>query len=646
MLTALLFGCAMRWPGGPTLSLHPLTTDHQPRFIGPTSSLPPLVSTTFRVCLQCGTEYGVEQRNCPNDGSALQLKTSDDPLIGKVIADRYHIQELLGVGGMGRVYLAEHVALGRKSAVKVIHPTLSNSAEAISRFNREAANASRINHPNVAQIYDFGESNGVLYLAMEYIEGEALAAIIERLGPISTQRAAGITTQVADALSAAHMLGIVHRDLKPENIMIGRRHDGGDWVKVVDFGIAKTMEQEQGGGSQNLTTVGVSLGTPEYMSPEQFAGERLDHRSDIYSLALVLFNMLTGQLPYPKVTSKETLVKRLTTQPEPLAKVRPDTPWPPGLQTALDRALAPDATERYSRATDFAADVQRASERVAQTLQRVMVGAPTPVDVPAQAAPRESPAPPKRQPVWPIFAWLVLIGMIGSTYFYAQRIERLLGMLPPVRDTIALVAPVATTDSVPQVAVIPQGETAASTDSSALTAQPSLQMGQSTSVKPTTGAPTTPRAGIVDTSGATKPPATTTATQTPPPVHNDSQPHGPSLLRHPWLRANGDSGASRRVDEGIGSEDLHRMQIEELQGHLSLALRFAARGDVGHARAAFRDASEEERGIKLMDRSLAPRVDLIVRNAMGEVMRACQSAHADTLNPFASQVDCGTLFAF
>ena len=606
------------------------------------------MSTTFRVCLQCGTQYGVEQRNCPKDGSALQLKTADDPLIGRTIADRYHITELLGVGGMGRVYLAEHVALGRKSAVKIIHPSLANSAEAISRFNREAANASRINHPNVAQVYDFGESDGVLYLAMEYIEGEALATIIERLGPMSTQRAAGIVTQVADALSAAHMLGIVHRDLKPENIMIGRRHDGGDWVKVVDFGIAKTMESEQGGGSQNLTTVGVSLGTPEYMSPEQFAGEKLDHRTDIYSLALVLFNMLTGQLPYPKVTSKETLVKRLTTQPAPLATVRPDQPWPPGLQTALDRALAPDATERYSRATDFAADVQRASERNGQVLQRVMVGREiTPVETPAQPMPTKRPEPPKRQPIWPIFAWLILIGSLGAAYVNAQRIERLLGLLPPLaHDTTALVTPMFPVDSVPQVAVIPQGETSA--DSSSLTAPAGLTQSRGTLTKP--GSTTTAAATRApnDTTHAAAPasPAGSPAPQNPPAPRPDSQPTGPSFLPHPWLRANGDSGAPRKVDEGIGDEDLHRMQIEEIEGHLALAHRFAARGDVPHARAAFRDASDEARGIKLADRSLSGRIDFLLRNAMGEVMRACQSAHADTLNPFAAQVDCGSLFAF
>src|SRR3954454_10705274 len=168
--------------------------------------------STFRVCLQCGTQYGVEQRHCPNAGSALQLKATDDPLLGRTIADRYFIKELLGVGGMGRVYIAEHVALGRKSAVKVMNPSLANSAEAISRFNREAANASRINHPNVAQIYDFGDtSSGMLYLAMEFVEGETLRELIARNGPLPLARAADITRQIGDALAAAHHMGIVHR---------------------------------------------------------------------------------------------------------------------------------------------------------------------------------------------------------------------------------------------------------------------------------------------------------------------------------------------------------------------------------------------------------------------------------------------------
>jgi serine/threonine-protein kinase len=592
------------------------------------------------------------------------LKATDDPLIGKTIADRYLIKELLGVGGMGRVYVAEHVALGRKSAVKVINPSHANSAEAISRFNREAANASRINHPNVAQIYDFGESDGVLYLAMEFIEGEALATTIERLGPVATPRAANVTMQVADALAAAHQLGIVHRDLKPENIMIGRKHDGTDWVKVVDFGIAKTMEPEMG---QNVTTVGVSLGTPEYMSPEQFAGEKLDHRTDIYSLALVLFNMLTGQLPYPKVTSKETLVKRLTTSPTPLAQVRPDLPWPPGLQTALDRALAPDAAERYGRVSDFAADVVRASERQPVIAQpRVVVSAATPVSVEEQPEPMPAAAP-ARQPIWPIFAWVILLAAVISGFVFTRQIEQRLGILPANNGTTPTVSPpaIAAADSVPQVSVIPQGE---QTDSLAL---PSTIGGRGTAQKPSTQPNANKTAAVPSTAAPAPAPApgstasattttattttatTTTAPQQPPaeaaaqpPSRSDSLFAPRSLLRHPWLRANGDSSTPRGLDEGIAPDELRRLRLEEVQGHLVLARRFAARGDVAHARASYRDASEEARGLELGDRTLSQRLNLMLSIAQRDAMQACQVAKADTLNPFAAQVDCGQLFAW
>jgi serine/threonine protein kinase len=604
--------------------------------------------STFRVCLQCGTQYGVEQRHCPNDGSALQLKAIDDPLIDRTIADRYHILELLGVGGMGRVYVAEHVALGRKSAVKVISPSHANSAEAISRFNREAANASRINHPNVAQIYDFGESDGVLYLAMEYIEGEPLAGMIERLGPMTPQRAANITMQVADALSAAHLLGIVHRDLKPENIMVGRRHDGGDWVKVVDFGIAKTMEPEKG---QNVTTVGVSLGTPEYMSPEQFAGEKLDHRTDIYSLGLVLFNMLTGQLPYPKVTSKETLVKRLTTQPMPLAQARPDTPWPPGLQTALDRALAPDASERYSRVGDFAADVVRASERTPVLVSpKAAVTATTPVSVPVQQ-PAIVKEAPKRQPVWPIFAWLILLVASGTGVCYLREIETALGLLPPkirAASTVAAAAPTpASMDSSTQPAVIPQGEPTDSlgvASTASATGRSPAQLPNVTVLPGSTS--TAPATTTIMSPATTTVAATTTTSSSPAPAPTDSAAPTHSLLRHPWLRANGDSAAPRGIDEGIAPDVLRQLRIDEVQGHLALMKRYAARGDVSHARAAYRDAQDESRGLELADRSLGQRLMLMLSMAQRDAMQACQSAHADTLNPFRSQVDCGTLFAW
>jgi serine/threonine protein kinase len=286
--------------------------------------------------------------------------SADDPLIAQLVADRYRILSAVGEGGMGRVYLAEHVRLGRKCAVKVINRVLATTSDAVSRFNREASNACKINHPNVAQVYDFGEmADGTLYLAMEYVDGETLDAVISRQGPLPAPRAASITKQIADALYAAHHLGIVHRDLKPENVMVAKHLDGTDWVKVVDFGIAKTVQRD-GSGSQTVTTAGVSLGTPEYMSPEQLAGETLDHRTDIYSLGLLLFNTLTGELPYPKVTSKETLVRRLISRPRTLAEVEPKITWPAALQQALDRALAPEVGDRYDSVAEFGRAVVQA----------------------------------------------------------------------------------------------------------------------------------------------------------------------------------------------------------------------------------------------------------------------------------------------
>ena len=311
------------------------------------------------VCPKCHAEYGSELERCPTDGARLEpAAAADDPLIGRMLADRYKVLRTIGEGGMGRVYLAEHVRMGRLSAVKVMSPALAPTADAIGRFNREAANASRINQPNVAAIYDFGETeDGTLYLAMEYVEGETLSAVLRREGPFSHGRAAEITGQIADGLTAAHHLAIVHRDLKPDNILLTRSHDGREWVKIVDFGIAKTTQPDS---RQNVTSLGMAVGTPEYMSPEQIAGEQLDGRTDLYSLGLVLFNMLTGALPHPAMTSKQSLVRRLTARPRTLADVRPDVAWPARLQVALDRALAPEPADRFRTVGELAAVVRAA----------------------------------------------------------------------------------------------------------------------------------------------------------------------------------------------------------------------------------------------------------------------------------------------
>ena len=307
----------------------------------------------MKTCPVCSSEWPDDTRFCPKDGSTLRAAAGAD-LIGSIVADRYHIEKKLGEGGMGAVYLGEHVKMGRKSAIKVMTQSMASDPEAIARFNREAANAARINHPNVCAIYDFGETeDGTIYLAMEFIEGESLSDMQRREGTLELDRAAEILRQTGEALQAAHDLGIVHRDLKPDNIMIARARDGTDVVKVVDFGIAKAMTGEEG---QKVTRTGLVVGTPEYMSPEQLSGDVLNGRSDIYSLALVFFRMVTGALPFQAETSQETMIKRLTDDPLKLSEVAPDTGWPPRLQGVMDRALERMPADRYESAALFARD--------------------------------------------------------------------------------------------------------------------------------------------------------------------------------------------------------------------------------------------------------------------------------------------------
>ncbi len=322
-------------------------------------------AATPKICPQCETEYPASERFCAKDGTALRSAESGADLVGSIVAERYHIISKLGEGGMGQVYLAEHVKMGRKSALKVLHPSLMKDISAISRFNREAANASRISHPNVASIYDFGETpDGMVYLAMEYVEGQSLTAISAQLGggTMPMARAAEIVRQAADALGAAHDMGIVHRDLKPDNIMVARTRDGGDLVKVVDFGIAKAAGA--GGDDQKVTRTGHVIGTPEYMSPEQLAGDTLDGRSDIYALGLVAFNLLTGTLPFPSDSQQEAMIMRLTEKPLTLAAARPDIVWPADLQSVMDKALERDASARYKTAPELGRELARAIGRM------------------------------------------------------------------------------------------------------------------------------------------------------------------------------------------------------------------------------------------------------------------------------------------
>jgi serine/threonine protein kinase len=319
-----------------------------------------------KVCPNCELAYSDADFFCAADGSPLRSTgTEPDNLVGTVIADRYRVEAILGEGGMGRVYRARHVRVPREAAIKVLRRALISDPYAVAAFNREARNAASVgDHPNVAAVYDFGEtSDGLVFLAMEFIEGETLGRRLEREPVLPPGRAVEIVRQIASGLTAAHELPepVVHRDLKPDNILLKATRDGSDWVKVVDFGIAKAVKRE----TQLLTTPGLVVGTPRYMSPEQLTGGTIDARSDVYALGMIAFQMLTGRMPFPSASRDEEstiqwALQRLSARPLTLAEVRPDVEWPAAAQDALARALATSPDDRSASANEFARSLARA----------------------------------------------------------------------------------------------------------------------------------------------------------------------------------------------------------------------------------------------------------------------------------------------
>ena len=315
-----------------------------------------------KTCPICATTYPDTSLFCPADGTTLRSDGSDTDLIGTVIADRYLVSKLLGEGGMGRVYLASHLRLPQQAAIKVLHPSMVQDSAAVQRFNREASNAAKIQHDRVARVFDFGETkNGLVYLAMEFVPGQTLRAILDEQPKLPPARVANLIYQVAEGLDAAHRMSIVHRDLKPDNIMVITDDNGIDRAKVVDFGIAKAVDATSGQRTQ-LTQAGAVIGTPEFMSPEQVFGEALDARSDVYALALVGYQMLTGLLPFDSSTPERSLTARIVSDPRTLADAVPEVQWPTALQEAFTRALAREPDARTASALDFGDAVVAATE--------------------------------------------------------------------------------------------------------------------------------------------------------------------------------------------------------------------------------------------------------------------------------------------
>ena len=281
---------------------------------------------------------------------------AQDPNIGRDLLDgQFRILQKIGSGGMGAVYKALQPAMNRMVAVKILHPKLANRKDLVSRFRREARAMSHLSHPNTVKVYLYGElDDGSLYIVMEYLEGRNLNQVVRKEGPLSVDRAIPVLIQVCGALQEAHLMGIVHRDLKPENIFLSTNGGLKDFPKVLDFGLAKVTERELRPGSIMLTQEGMVFGTPEFMSPEQAQGHTLDARSDIYSLAVILYEVLTGKLPFDARTPMEYIQLHVTKPPIPVDERIPGKTFPPGLGQVIAKALEKKPENRYPSAADFA----------------------------------------------------------------------------------------------------------------------------------------------------------------------------------------------------------------------------------------------------------------------------------------------------
>jgi len=327
------------------------------------------------LCPRCKHAYRASQRTCLRDGEELRPAADVDSRIGTTFGN-YKLVDVLGTGGMGAVYLAEHVYIGTRSAIKVLHEHIAADSGAVARLLQEARAAAAIGHGNIVAVSDFGETpDGSAYLVMEYVEGRPLDALIEEAAPLPLFRAINIVNQIGSGLGAAHEKGIVHRDLKPENVMLlecsGRRkivrrghgdapptvemETSYDYVKLLDFGVAKILDADL----SRQTMSGLVIGTPQYMAPENARGKGgIDHRIDIYALGVLFFEMLTGKLPFDATTPMEMMLAHCTKPVPRLLERNPDAEVTPAAEALIRRALAKDPGERPADMHQFLAELQ------------------------------------------------------------------------------------------------------------------------------------------------------------------------------------------------------------------------------------------------------------------------------------------------
>jgi len=314
-------------------------------------------------CEVCSKENVAGARFCAHCGALLPAEVKDlDPMIGQLVGGRFRVTGVLGEGGMGVVYVGEQ-QMGtavRKVAIKTLHAHLSKDQSVLQRFHREVGTVAQLEHPNTIKVYDFGSTaDGTLYIAMEFVSGRPLSNVIQTSGTLEPERVIRIMRQICGALDEAHGQGIIHRDLKPDNVILTTRAGEADFVKVLDFGIAARSESADAQKEQKLTQQGMVLGTPPYMSPEQFTGKALDARSDVYSLGIMVYEMLVGRLPFEADTPWQWATQHMTAQPMPLETAAPSKHFDPALRAAVSKALAKDREQRQASAREFFADLSQ-----------------------------------------------------------------------------------------------------------------------------------------------------------------------------------------------------------------------------------------------------------------------------------------------
>lgn len=281
-------------------------------------------------------------------------------LIGKTV-DKYLIQSMIGEGGMAVVYKAHHTIMERTVVIKVMQGWLLSNQKSIERFMRECKVTAKLNHPNIVTVYDVGAINGKApYLVMEYIKGEALADRIQRQGALSFKTVANIVIQICRGLQEAHNYGIIHRDLKPDNILLQDKSDRPDWVKIVDFGISHFAK----GDGQRLTKTGRMVGTPEYIAPEQLKDKPMDNRTDLYAIGIIMYEMLTGKVPFEGESAESILMKHLLEEPTPMVQHKPEFKDGTPFDEIIARLLKKEPDERFQTATELRLAIEQVSSRM------------------------------------------------------------------------------------------------------------------------------------------------------------------------------------------------------------------------------------------------------------------------------------------